>query len=41
MATTERLKDFPPKTDPTPSDIIYTGDAADSDNEVKCTISFS
>lgn len=38
MATTERLTDFPAKTTPTPSDIVYVGNAADSDNEVKSTI---
>ena len=38
MATTERLKDFPAKTTPTTSDIVYVGNAADSDNEVYSTI---
>lgn len=38
MATTERLKDFPAKTTPTISDIVYVGNAADSDNEVYSTI---
>lgn len=34
----ERLVDFPAKPTPTPSDIIYTGDAANAYNEVKSTI---
>lgn len=38
MATTERLEDFPAKATPTPADIIYVGDAADANNEVKSTI---
>lgn len=38
MALTERLLDFPAKTTPTPSDIVYVGDAANSFEEVKCTI---
>lgn len=38
MATTERLQDFPAKASPTTSDIIYTGDAADANNEVQITI---
>lgn len=35
---TERLKDFPPLASPAAADIVYVGDASDSDNEVQVTI---
>ncbi len=34
----ERLYQFPSKASPTPSDIVYVGDAANSFDEVNCTI---
>jgi len=38
MAITERLLDFPSKASPTPSDILYCGDAAAAFDEVQITI---
>lgn len=38
MALTERLKDFPVKAAPTPADIVFVGNAADTFNEVQSTI---